>query len=135
MPRSATECRTLEARREKLEAELKTTQAPAPRLHPNLPALYRERVSELTDALDGPDAAATREALRALIEEIRLVPDGDGLCVEIRGELAGILGLAGSGATMSSTQSGANAVALARQVKMVAGTRRHRDLKLPPIRC
>ena len=117
---------SLEARRELLEAEVQTAQAPAPRLHPNLAILYREQVTTLAEALDGPDAAGARETVRALIEEVRLVPGDDGLRVEIRGELAAILGLASAGvggaANANSARLGAASVSLVRQVKLVAGT-------------
>ncbi len=49
-------------------------EAPAPRLMPNLAELYREKVAALQDALGGEDAAAAREQVRALIDEVRLIP-------------------------------------------------------------
>jgi site-specific DNA recombinase len=84
----------LEARRLTLEAELATTQAPAPRLQPNLAELYRQRVAELTRLLEQDDATAAREMVRALIEAIHLIPEGGALRVEVRGELGAILRLA-----------------------------------------
>ena len=113
---------SLEERRELLEVELRTAQAPAPRLHPNLPTLYRQHVAGLTEALKAPEADATREALRALIDAVQMIPEQGGLRVEIRGELSSILGLAGQNPTANSAAEGSDAVSFARQVKLVAGT-------------
>ena len=72
-----------------LEAELATAEAPAPRLMPNLANLYREKVAALHEALDGEDAASARERVRALIDEVRLIPSpADAkapLQIEVRG--------------------------------------------------
>ena len=51
----------LETRRLALEAELNTAPAPAPRLHPNLAAVYRQRIASLTEVLAAEDAAEARE--------------------------------------------------------------------------
>ena len=113
--------RELEELRIALEHELATAIAPAPRLHPNLAILYRQRVAALADALTGDGAAAARDLLRGLIDEIRIVPEGRTQRVELRGELAAILGL--SGATNTKAPAGvAGAVCMAEQVKVVAGT-------------
>ncbi len=92
------------------------------RVSPNLPTLYRQHVAELTEALKCPEATASREALRSLIEEIRMVPEDGGLRVQVRGELASILGLAGQNASNNNAVAAADAISLSRQVKMVAGT-------------
>jgi site-specific DNA recombinase len=65
---------TLETRRIVLETELADAVAPAPRLHPNLAIVYREKVASLTDALSGSNGAAAMELVRGLIEEIRSDP-------------------------------------------------------------
>ena len=87
--------RALEERRIALESELATAVAPAPRIHPNLAVLYRQKVAALAEALSGDGAAAARELLRGLIDEIRIVPEGLTQRIELRGELAAIFGLAG----------------------------------------
>ena len=102
----------LEARRIALEAEIATTQAPAPRLHPNLAELYRQRVAELAAALRAEDADHARSVIRGLVEEIRLLPEGGRHRIEVRGELGAILRLS----------EAANAVETEVQIKMVAGT-------------
>ena len=114
---------TLEDRRTMLETDLAQAVAPAPRLHPNLPMLYRQRVAELSQALQEEGGDATGEAIRALVEEVRLVPEDGSLLIELRGELSAILGLAaGSGEIRPGCGREAAAQSLAVQVKMVAGT-------------
>jgi hypothetical protein len=59
------------------------------------------------------------ELIRSLIEEIRLVPDGGALKVELRAELAGILAL-----TAESTMFRRISISsLAEQIKLVARKR------------
>ncbi len=66
--------------------------------------------------------AAAMELVRSLIEAIRLVPEnGASLRIELRGELAAILGLA-SGTNADNGCREAAAVTLSQQVKVVAGT-------------
>ena len=57
-----------------LQAELAVAEALAPRLMPNLAELYREKVTALHKTLEGEDAAAAREQVRALIVEVRIIP-------------------------------------------------------------
>jgi hypothetical protein len=66
------------------------------------------------------DAADARERVRALVEAIVLVPENGQLQIEVRGELAAILSLANGAKT-------GDAAILGQQVKMVAGTRNHRE--------
>ncbi len=118
--------RDAESRKVGLGAELAVAEAPAPRLMPNLAELYGAKVAVLQAALGGEDAAAAREQIRALIDEVRLVPSpADPKApptIEVRGELAAMLAL-GSG------QSDAAASALASQ--MVCWLR-GQDLNLRP---
>jgi len=108
--------RELEARRLYLESQLSAAEAPAPRLHPNLAEVYREKVAQLAEALMKDDAAEARERVRALVEAIVLVPENGRLNIEVRGELAAILPLTNGAKT-------GDAAILGQQVKMVAGTR------------
>jgi site-specific DNA recombinase len=66
----------LEARKSALTAEVKQAPEPAPRLHPRRADIYRDKVERLQESLN---ADATRaeaaEALRGLVEEVRLVPE------------------------------------------------------------
>ena len=86
----------LEARKAEIARELTAAPEAAPRLHPNLSEIYRRKVANLEAALEDDELrAGAAEALRALIEEIRLTPDADGgtLQVELFGELAALLAL------------------------------------------
>ena len=71
--------------------------------------------------MSGDGAAAARDLLRGLIDEIRVIPEDTAQRVELRGELAAILGLAGAG-NAKSPGLGAGAIGMAEQVKVVAGT-------------
>ena len=110
--------REAEVRKAALEAELAAAEAPAPRLHPNLPELYCGKVMALRDALGDEDAGEARERVRALIAEVRLVPvprDAKArLAIAVRGELAALLAL-GSGQDASAV------LQLEKQFKLVAG--------------
>jgi DNA invertase Pin-like site-specific DNA recombinase len=84
----------LETRKAQL---IETTRDPddAPLMpHPGLADVYRQKVATLTQALnkDGLRAEAT-EALRSMIQTIRLIPEDGELELELVGEIAGILGV------------------------------------------
>ena len=66
----------LEARQAELRAEIATSTADntAPMLHPNLAATYRTRVQGLRDAMQKSASPEVREALRALIARVGLLP-------------------------------------------------------------
>jgi DNA invertase Pin-like site-specific DNA recombinase len=117
--------RELEQRRLSLEADLANVAAPAPRLHPNLAEVYRQRVATLAQALESEDGAEARALVRSLIDTIRLIPEGGTLRVEIAGELAAILRMA-QGAKHAKS-AGGDADALAEKIMMVAGTRNRRS--------
>ncbi len=110
----------MEKRRLQLEQSLTQSEAPAPRLHPNLAEVYRQRAASLSEALVHDDGAEAREHIRGLIDHILVVPDGGALHIEIRGELASILALATAKVKTSSTDV-SRAAALSVQVNLVAG--------------
>ena len=88
--------------------------------HPNLPALYRRKVEQLEQVLEGPDKAEAMELIRSMIERVDLHPreSGTGLDAVLHGDLAAIL------AACAGVQK-ANAPDLAasgRQLSVVAGT-------------
>jgi site-specific DNA recombinase len=115
---------TLEARQDALRRELANISAPTPLLHPNLAEVYRQQVEQLHEALRDPTTREEAfELIRSLIDEIRLVPEEGELRVELKGELAGILALAAD----SKKPGDLSATGLAEQIKMVAGTRNHRQ--------
>ena len=71
------------------------------------------------------------DAIRSLIDEIRLVPREGELRIEIKGELASILELCRE--ANSKKPGGLSTAGLAEQIKMVAGEGNHRQLTLPPV--
>ena len=122
------ELKKQEVRKRELEAALTMAEAPAPRLMPNLAEMHRAEVRRVQEALNDDDAAVVRERVRALVEEIRLLPNPDDpdapLQVEVRGALAALLALGTLGTKMRGpgTRNDASAVeTLVSQMKLVAG--------------
>ena len=106
----------LETRKELLERDIATAPEPAPRLHPNLAEIYRQKVAHLRDALND-DAARTEAAtiVRGLVDRIQLVPDeASVLQIELVGDLAKILAL--------TNKNPRRADPAGAQVTLVAGT-------------
>ncbi len=81
----------------KLDIDVLGVRPPPIQLHPNAAEIYRAKVAELEAALNAAEIRAeASEALRALIDRVVLVPDGeapDGLRAELHGDLAMILHL------------------------------------------
>jgi hypothetical protein len=89
------EMNELQARKEFLVAQLSAADAPVPLLHPNLAALYREKVTSLAASLQHPDSRSEAgEALRGLVDAIVLFPAGSELRIELKGNLAAMLSAA-----------------------------------------
>ncbi|KIC09570.1 hypothetical protein RA19_14675 [Leisingera sp. ANG-M1] len=65
--------------------------------HPSLSSRYRELIGDLAGSLNAPEVKREATAsLRALISEVRMVPDADapgGHQLKLVGELAGIMAL------------------------------------------
>jgi hypothetical protein len=96
-----------------LEQELTAGSLPQPLLHPNLAEVYRQRVAALDEALHHPASRAEAfDTIRSLIDAIRLVPENGAPCIEIKGELGGILALCDASDT---TKPGRERRALAEQ--------------------
>jgi site-specific DNA recombinase len=71
------------------------TPQPVLRLHPNLPALYKNKVRQLTAALNEPGTAAQAgEIMRGLIDRIVLTPGNGSLKAELNGNLARLMAFA-----------------------------------------
>ena len=88
----------LEREKARLEAVIADNpKPPALRLHPSLSQRYREMVEDLARSLNAPEVKReATAALRALISQVRMVPDADapgGHQLELIGELAGIMAL------------------------------------------
>ena len=106
------------ARREELKAKLEAVADPPPLLHPKMAGIYRAKVTELARALQDPDSRSeATEALRGLVDAIVLTPAADGseLGIELRGNLAAMLG-----ATVQTKRS-PESDDLSLQVSLVAG--------------
>jgi hypothetical protein len=105
----------LEDQKKALGAELEAAPAPEPRFHANLAELYRQKVERLHESLSDPKIVQeTMEILRGLIEAIVLRPAGEGLEIELIGEIGKMLELPGG--------PGSSVPAMYRSsVKVVAG--------------
>jgi hypothetical protein len=91
------ELTTLERRQADLLAQVAGPVAAPVTIHPSAAEIYRRKVAGLHEALAAPETrGAAAEALRGLIEEVRVTPDGDGNTVELVGELAALLRLSGN---------------------------------------
>ena len=111
------EMQTLENQRTEMESKLEEAPVAAPRLHPNIPAIYQGKIASLMDALNTPDTITqANEAIRQLIEKVRLVPEGNTLNIELFGELAALISL-GTGPNDKRPLADAKGV----QVTLVAG--------------
>jgi site-specific DNA recombinase len=86
----------IESRKLQLQRELEATPPSAPRFHPRLSDVYREKISQLHDALAEPqDREEAVGILRGLIEKISVRPTGKGRSfeVELVGEIANMVAL------------------------------------------
>ena len=88
------ELNALAARRKSVRAKLEATPPVRPRLHPNLSLLYKNKITNLIEALNAPETITEANgAVRQLIESVRLVAKGESLQIELYGELAALLKL------------------------------------------
>jgi hypothetical protein len=89
--------------------------------HPNLPALYRRKVQQLEEVLDGPDRAEAMELIRSMIERVDLYPREGGTRLDaiLHGDLAAIL----AGCAGAQKANAQDLAATGRQLSVVAGTR------------
>jgi site-specific DNA recombinase len=86
----------LESRKSELQRELETAPPAAPRFHPRLADVYRDKISQLHGALADPqDREEAIGILRGLIEKISVRPTGRGRSfeVELVGEIANMVAL------------------------------------------
>ena len=84
----------LENRKALLTHELAGQEEVPLRLHPGLSGVYRQKVSDLTAALNAEGTKAeAAELLRGMLSAIRLIPEDGSLAIELVGELASIMAL------------------------------------------
>jgi site-specific DNA recombinase len=111
-----TEIKALDARRKELQAQIETADEPPPLLHPEMAELYRQKVTTLAQALERSETRTeATEALRGLIDAIVLTPNQGELRIELKGNLAAMLGAATNAKRSPETGD------LSLQVVMVAG--------------
>src|SRR5207302_1154285 len=104
------------AKREELPARPAAADAPPPLLHPEMAQLYRQNVTALAQALEHQETRTeASEALRGLIDAIVLTPNQGELQIELKGNLAAMLGAAQNAKRSPETGD------LSLQVSMVAG--------------
>ena len=140
----------LDARRKELEGRLSSAPAPDPlRFHPTMAKTYRSRVGQLVRGLSAPGGQEeAKEALRALIDKIVLVPveaedGGTHLAIDLHGALASLLRLAtgkpvaaegqtqkaphkaghGAPSSVRPTEADQQAIDIASELVLVAGAR------------
>jgi site-specific DNA recombinase len=110
------EMAVLQRRKEDLAARLEGADELPPLLHPNMANVYRQEVAQLAEALgDQERRTEAADALRSLIDEIVLTPDGGTLQIELKGNLAAMLGAAQKARRSPETGD------LLLQVSLVAG--------------
>lgn len=106
-----------EARKAELTAALAKPAEPMPALHPGIADTYARKVDNLATALNDPAIRQeASEAIRALIQEVRLTLEDGVLQIELFGELAALLTLS-AGHIREHPRAGAGGV----QVTLVAG--------------
>lgn len=82
----------LEARKAELTEKLANADEPPPLLHPNMAALYAQRIAALSKNLRHEDSRAqAAEILRSLVDQVTLVPENGELAIVLRGDLGAIL--------------------------------------------
>ena len=115
-----------ENQRTEFESKLDEAPVATARLHPNLPTIYQAEIRSVIDALNTPDTITqANEAIRQLIEKVRLVLKGNTLNIELFAELAALISL-GIGPKDKHPLADAEGV----QVKLVAGVRNRCNLHL-----
>ena len=113
----------LEQRRARLAAAIAAAPQPAPRLHPNLAELYRQKVANLRAALTDPTTRTEAlNILRGLVERVMVTAVAGGFEIELVGEIAHIVAMA-AGSRNGNAASGEAAVSgvFASSVKVFAG--------------
>ena len=127
------ELKQLQARAKALiavQAETEPNADGATLLHGDLAVTYREKVARLTDAPEDQALQAQAfERIRALIEAVVLTPEAGELAIHLRGELASMLERCAC-PHMQNAPEEVSSRAL--QIKMVAGTRFHLNLRSRP---
>ena len=98
------------------------------RLHPNLSALYAQKVGDLDNALYEEDSREeASEIIRTLVDRIVLSPVGDGLRGELHGDIAGIFAMCDAADPQKEPPG---SIETGSQTSVVAGARNQRYLHI-----
>ncbi|MCK5276245.1 MAG: hypothetical protein KAR37_16440 [Alphaproteobacteria bacterium] len=82
----------LEAQKAPIQDQFASGTVDAPLIHPNRAKLYRDKIETLADALEARDTQAEAfEIIRSLVDKVILTPVDEELCIDLHGQLAGIL--------------------------------------------
>ncbi len=82
----------LESRKAELTEKLANADEPPPLLHPNMAALYAQRIGQLYEHLQDEDGRTrAAETFRSLVDQVTLVPDNGELAIVLRGDLGAVL--------------------------------------------
>lgn len=117
----------LEARKRQLERDLTNVSTTPVRLHPNLAEIYGRQVERLQETLNEPEIRdEALQVLRGLVKRVSIGRAGNGLEVEIVGEIAKMVELGMEPQAKRAILDERTA----RSVKVVAGTCNQRCLHL-----
>ena len=97
----------LEHRKTELELSVEANPELRPLLHPGMADLYRRKVADLCLALEDEEARTqASEAIRGLLDEIVLVPEGQTLRLLVKGNLAAIAAVCPKCETLQIARNG-----------------------------
>ena len=112
------EMQSLQDRQKRIEEDLSAVPPPAPRLHPNLAAIYKEKIANLVHALNDPEHLSRGKHCHPPVDRAGAVSPQkmERLKIELYGELAALLKL-GTEPKKKHPQAESEGV----QITMVAG--------------
>ena len=120
----------LEARKAELAEKLANADEPPPLLHPNMAALYAQRIGQLYEHLQDEDGRArAAETFRSLVDQVTLVPDNGELAIVLRGDLGAILRFTAGKKNPDFLAEAEALDNLLSQRSLVAGVRNRRSLR------
>jgi site-specific DNA recombinase len=121
----------LERQKTELQHEFDSAVAPPPLLHPNLAEIYRDRVARLHEAFtDETTRTKATDVLRGLIDRVLLHPGDHGSEFELVGDIARMVEITLPKDGTAARDRAAVSDVFRRSVKVVAGTRNHRQFLL-----
>ena len=128
----------LEEQEAALQQEVGVVTRPVARLAPDLASLYRAEVERLGESADADELGADRELIGGLVDRVTVTPGSDtqNLSVELEGDIVAMIGMAQKAESgRKPNLSAADHASLAYSVKVVAGTRNHRQLTPTRVSC